>query len=61
MKTEDYIQREDKYGAHNYHPLQVVISKGEGVYVWDVNDKKYFDEGWDDIECEGKKYIFKST
>ena len=34
---------EDKYGAHNYHPLPVVLSKGEGVYVWDVDDKKYFD------------------
>ena len=34
---------EDKYGAHNYHPLPVVLSKGEGVYVWDVDGKKYFD------------------
>ena len=34
---------EDKYGAHNYHPLPVVLSKGEGVYVWDVEGKKYFD------------------
>jgi len=37
------IEMEDKYGAHNYHPLPVVLSKGEGVYVWDVDDKKYFD------------------
>ncbi len=34
---------EDKYGAHNYHPLPVVLSKGEGVYVWDVEGKKYYD------------------
>ncbi len=37
------MQLEDKYGAHNYHPLPVVLSKGEGVYVWDVEGKKYFD------------------
>lgn len=37
------IALEDKYGAHNYHPLPVVLSKGEGVYVWDVEGKKYFD------------------
>jgi len=37
------IQLEDKYGAHNYHPLPVVLSRGEGVYVWDVEGKKYFD------------------
>ncbi|MCO5233772.1 MAG: ornithine--oxo-acid transaminase [Chitinophagales bacterium] len=40
---EYYIQLEDKYGAHNYHPLPVVLSRGEGVFVWDVNNKKYFD------------------
>lgn len=34
---------EDRYGAHNYHPLPVVLSRGEGVYVWDVEGKKYFD------------------
>lgn len=34
---------EDKYGAHNYHPLPVVLDRGEGVYVWDVEGKKYFD------------------
>ena len=34
---------EDKYGAHNYHPLPAVLAKGEGVYVWDVEGKKYFD------------------
>lgn len=38
-----YIALEDKYGAHNYHPLPVVIEKGEGVYVWDVEGKKYID------------------
>jgi len=37
------MEMEDKYGAHNYHPLPVVLSKGEGVYVWDVEGKKYFD------------------
>jgi len=39
----DYIAREDKYGAHNYHPLPVVLEKGEGIFVWDVEDKRYFD------------------
>jgi len=43
MKTQDYIQREDKYGAHNYHPLPVVLDRGEGVYVWDVEGRRYFD------------------
>jgi len=43
MTSLDYIAREDKYGAHNYHPLPVVLDKGEGVYVWDVEGKKYFD------------------
>ena len=43
MKTEDYIQREDKYGAHNYHPLPVVLDRGEGVYVWDVEGRRYYD------------------
>ena len=42
-KTDFYIDLEDKYGAHNYHPLPVVLDRGEGIYVWDVNDKKYFD------------------
>jgi ornithine--oxo-acid transaminase len=42
-KSEDLIQLEDKFGAHNYHPLPVVLAKGEGVYVWDVEGKKYFD------------------
>jgi len=37
------ISQEDQYGAHNYHPLPVVLKKGEGVYVWDVEGKKYYD------------------
>ena len=41
--SEEYIELEDKYGAHNYHPLPVVLSKGEGVFVWDVEGKKYYD------------------
>jgi ornithine--oxo-acid transaminase len=43
MISQDYIQLEDKYGAHNYHPLPVVLNKGEGAFVWDVEGKKYFD------------------
>lgn len=39
----NYIELEDKYGAHNYHPLPVVLAKGEGVFVWDVEGKKYYD------------------
>ena len=41
--TRYYIDLENNYGAHNYHPLPVVLEKGEGVYVWDVEGKKYFD------------------
>ena len=41
--SEDYINIEEKYGAHNYHPLPVVLTKGEGVFVWDVEGKKYYD------------------
>ena len=37
------IELEDKYGAHNYHPIPVVLSKGKGIYVWDLEGKKYFD------------------
>ena len=43
MKAQDYISQESKYSAHNYHPLPVVLSKGEGVFVWDVEGKQYFD------------------
>ena len=43
MQSKDFIELEDKYGAHNYHPLPVVLAKGEGVYLWDVEGKKYFD------------------
>lgn len=43
MNTQDYIQREEKYGAHNYHPLPVVLERGEGPFVWDVEGKRYFD------------------
>ena len=43
MTAKDYMDRELKYGAHNYLPLPVVLEKGEGIYVWDVDGKKYFD------------------
>ena len=43
LTSADAIALEDKYGAHNYHPLPVVLSRGEGVYVWDVEGKKYYD------------------
>ena len=43
MTSQIAMEFEDKYGAHNYHPLPVVLSKGESVYVWDVEGKKYFD------------------
>ena len=43
MKTQEYIEIEERYGAHNYHPLDVVIEKGEGVWVYDVEGKKYLD------------------
>ncbi len=42
-KSQQAINLEDKYGAHNYHPLPVVLNRGEGVYVWDVEGKKYYD------------------
>lgn len=41
--TRQYIDLEEKYGAHNYHPIPVVLSRGEGVYVWDVEGKRYYD------------------
>lgn len=43
MDTKDYIDLEDLYGAHNYSPLDVVIARGKGVWVWDVEGKKYLD------------------
>ena len=43
MTEQEYMDREAKNGAHNYHPLPVVSEKGEGIYVWDVNGKRYFD------------------
>ncbi|MAY82543.1 MAG: ornithine--oxo-acid transaminase, partial [Flavobacteriales bacterium] len=43
LSSAEAIALEDKYGAHNYHPLPVVIDRGEGVYVWDVEGKKYYD------------------
>ncbi len=41
--SADFIALENQYGAHNYHPLPVVLHKGEGIFVWDVEDKRYFD------------------
>ena len=41
--TEYYLQLEDRFGAHNYHPLPVVLERGEGIFVWDVEGKRYFD------------------
>ncbi len=43
LNSQAAIKLEDEYGAHNYHPLPVVLDRGEGVYVWDLEDKKYFD------------------
>lgn len=43
LTSKEAIQLEDKHGAHNYHPLPVVLAKGEGVHVWDVEGKKYYD------------------
>ena len=42
-KTQYYLDLEEKYGAHNYHPIPVVLERGEGVYVWDVEGKRYYD------------------
>lgn len=41
--TQYYLNLEEKFGAHNYHPLPVVLSKGKGVFVWDVDNKRYYD------------------
>ncbi|MEI7523975.1 MAG: ornithine--oxo-acid transaminase [Mariniphaga sp.] len=43
METREYIERENRYGAHNYHPLPVVLERGEGIFVWDVEGRRYFD------------------
>ncbi|WP_040397746.1 aminotransferase class III-fold pyridoxal phosphate-dependent enzyme, partial [Cesiribacter andamanensis] len=41
--SQQAMELEDRYGAHNYHPLPVVLARGEGVYVWDVEGRRYFD------------------
>ena len=43
MKSQDYIDLENRYGAHNYKPLDVVLTRGQGVWVWDVEGKRYLD------------------
>ncbi len=43
LTSNDYMAKEDRFGAHNYHPIPVVLAKGQGIYVWDVTGKKYFD------------------
>jgi ornithine--oxo-acid transaminase len=43
FNSNQFIEKEEKYGAHNYHPLPVVLEKGEGIFVWDVEGRKYFD------------------
>lgn len=43
ITSESVFQRENKYGAHNYHPLPVALSKAQGVYMWDVEGKRYYD------------------
>jgi len=43
LSEKDYMNRESRFGAHNYHPLPVVLERGEGIYVWDVEGRKYFD------------------
>src|SRR5665648_298148 len=43
LSAQDYMDREARCGAHNYHPIPVVLEHGEGIYVWDVDGKKYFD------------------
>src|SRR5947208_2421575 len=42
-KSQEAMEKEHRYGAHNYHPLPVVLERGEGVFVWDVEGKKYYD------------------
>ena len=43
INTDHFIFLEEKYGAHNYASLPVVLKKGKGVFVWDIDDKRYFD------------------
>lgn len=43
LTAQDFMDRESRFGAHNYHPIPVVLERGEGIYVWDVEGKKYFD------------------
>ncbi len=43
MTAQEFMDREARYGAHNYHPLPVVLQRGEGIYVWDTDGKRYFD------------------
>ena len=43
LNAKEYMDREANYGAHNYHPIPVVLERGEGIYVWDVEGKRYFD------------------
>ncbi|MHB1922620.1 MAG: aminotransferase class III-fold pyridoxal phosphate-dependent enzyme, partial [Chitinophagaceae bacterium] len=42
-KTQEYLTIEEKYGAHNYHPLPVVLNRGEGVFLWDIDGRRYYD------------------
>lgn len=43
ISSQEAIALEERYGAHNYHPLPVVLSKGEGVFLWDIDGKRYYD------------------
>ena len=43
LSSDEIFKRENKYGAHNYHPIPVALSKGKGVHVWDVEGKRYLD------------------
>ena len=41
--SQAFLDKEERFGAHNYHPLPVVLERGQGVYVWDVDHKRYYD------------------
>ena len=43
MNSKDYFELEERYGAHNYHPLDVILTRGEGVWVYDIDDNRYLD------------------